>query len=36
LCFKHGEDSLGVSLLAQGKDATLTSLDAWQMKSIHD
>jgi len=26
------EDSLGVSLRAQGRDAVLTSLDAWQMK----
>ena len=29
------EDSLGVSLRAQGRDATLKSLDAWQMKSIY-
>lgn len=29
------EDSLGVSLRAQGKDAQLRSLDAWQMKSIY-
>jgi beta-fructofuranosidase len=28
-------DSLGVSLLAQGQDATLIKLDAWQMKSIY-
>ena len=27
-------DSLGVSLLAQGQDAVLTKLDAWQMRSI--
>lgn len=27
-------DSLGVSLRAHGRDATLKSLDAWQMKSI--
>ncbi len=29
-------DSIGVSLRAQGKDAKLRSLDAWQMKSIYD
>jgi beta-fructofuranosidase len=29
------EDSLGVSLRAQGRDAKLKSLDAWQMKSIY-
>ena len=28
------EDSIGVSVRAQGSDATLRSLDAWQMKSI--
>ena len=28
------QDSVGVSLRAQGQDATLRSLDAWQMKSI--
>ena len=28
------EDSIGVSLYAQGRDASLKSLDAWQMKSI--
>jgi beta-fructofuranosidase len=28
-------DSLGVSLRAQGSDALLESLDAWQMKSIY-
>jgi beta-fructofuranosidase len=27
-------DSLGVSLRAQGQDAVLGKLDAWQMKSI--
>ena len=27
-------DSLGVSLLAQGQDAALIKLDAWQMKSM--
>jgi beta-fructofuranosidase len=30
------EDSVGVSLRAQGRDATLRSLDAWQMCSIYD
>ena len=29
------EDGLGVSLRSQGRDATLTSLDAWQMRSIY-
>ena len=29
------EDSLGVSLRAQGGEAKLTSLDAWQMKSVY-
>ena len=29
-------DSVGVSLRAQGKEAQLRSLDAWQMKSIYD
>ena len=30
------EDSIGVSLRAQGQDATLKSLDAWQMKNIYE
>jgi beta-fructofuranosidase len=30
------EDSVGVSLRAQGSDAELTSLDAWQMESIYE
>lgn len=30
------EDSLGVSLRAQGQDAKLTSLDAWQMGTIYE
>jgi len=30
------EDSLGVSFRAQGQDAKLVSLDAWQMGSIYD
>jgi len=30
------EDSLGVSLRAQGQDAELKSLDAWQMENIYD
>lgn len=29
------EDSIGVSLRSQGRDAKLISLDAWQMKSIY-
>jgi beta-fructofuranosidase len=29
------DDSLGVSLRAQGRDCVLKSLDAWQMKSIY-
>ena len=29
--YPRREDSVGVSLRAQGKDATLKSLDAWQM-----
>ena len=29
------EDSVGVSLRAQGRDAELRSLDAWQMRSIY-
>ena len=29
-------DSVGVSLRSQGSDATLRSLDAWQMKSIYE
>jgi beta-fructofuranosidase len=28
-------DSIGVSLRAQGGDAVVTSLDAWQMRSIY-
>ena len=30
------DDSTGVSLRALGRDAVLTSLNAWQMKSIYD
>ncbi|MCP4641126.1 MAG: glycoside hydrolase family 32 protein [bacterium] len=30
------EDSIGVSLRSQGRDATLTSLDAWQMANIYE
>ena len=29
------EESVGVSLRSQGRNSTLTSLDAWQMKSIY-
>ena len=32
--YPEHEDSIGVSFRAQGREATLTSLDAWQMKSI--
>ena len=31
-----GRDSLGVSLRAQGAEAELRALDAWQMKSIYE
>jgi beta-fructofuranosidase len=34
--YRGRDDSVGVSLRAQGRDATLTSLDAWQMKSIYE
>ena len=30
------QDSLGVSLRAQGRDAALKSLDAWQMQNIYE
>ena len=30
------KDSIGVSLRAQGQDAALKSLDAWQMKNIYE
>ena len=30
------EDSLGVSFRAQGRDAELKSLDAWQMENIYE
>jgi beta-fructofuranosidase len=30
------EDSVGISLRAQGRDGVLKSLDAWQMKSIYE
>ena len=30
------DDSVGVSLRAQGSDATLESLDAWQMSNIYE
>ena len=29
------EDSVGVSLRSQGRDAQLVSLDAWQMENIY-
>ena len=34
--YPEREDGVGVSLRAQGSDATLRSLDAWQMASIWD
>ena len=30
------EDSVGVSLRSQGRDAELKSLEAWRMKSIYE
>ena len=30
------DDSVGVSLRAQGSDAILESLDAWQMSNIYE
>jgi beta-fructofuranosidase len=33
--YPEREDSLGVSLRAQGRDAKLKSLDAWQMDNIY-
>ncbi len=30
------QDSLGVSLRAQGREAVLNFLDAWQMENIYD
>jgi beta-fructofuranosidase len=30
------EDSVGVSLRSQGREATLRSLDVWQMRSVYD
>jgi beta-fructofuranosidase len=30
------ENSLGVSLRAQGQDSELKSLDAWQMRNIYE
>ena len=29
------DDSLGISLLSQGKNTKLKSLDVWQMKNIY-
>ncbi len=34
--YPEREDSLGVSLRAQGQDAVLESLHAWQMKNIYE
>jgi beta-fructofuranosidase len=36
LVYPSRADSLGVSLAAQGQDAELRSLDAWQMENIFD
>jgi beta-fructofuranosidase len=33
--YPEREDSIGISLRSQGQDASLNSLDAWQMKSIY-
>ena len=33
--YPERSDSLGVSLRAQGKDATLKALDVWQMQNIY-
>ena len=30
------EESVGLSLLSQGQDNELISMDAWQMKSIYE
>jgi beta-fructofuranosidase len=34
--YPERDDSIGVSLRAQGRDAVLRSLDAWQMKSAYE
>jgi beta-fructofuranosidase len=34
--YPERDDSLGISFRAQGRDATLKSLDAWQMKSAYE
>ena len=34
--YPEREDSVGVSVRAQGDEAALLSLDAWRMKSIWD
>ena len=34
--YPGSDDSMGVSIRAQGQDAELKSLDAWQMKSIYE
>jgi beta-fructofuranosidase len=33
--YPERKDSIGVSLRARGRDALLTSLDAWQMRDIY-
>jgi beta-fructofuranosidase len=34
--YPERKDSVGVSLLSQGRDAVLKSVDAWQMKNIYE
>ncbi|MFO7974797.1 MAG: GH32 C-terminal domain-containing protein [Candidatus Hydrogenedentota bacterium] len=34
--YPERDDSAGVSFRAQGRDALLTSLDAWQMQNIYE
>ena len=34
--YPNREDSVGISLRCQGRDAEVKSLDAWQMKNIYD
>ena len=34
--YPERDDSLGISFRAQGRDATLKSLDAWQMRSAYE
>ena len=34
--YPEREDSTGVSIRSQSQDATLKSLDAWQMRNIYE